>query len=211
MICLLCNRQSTGLSTFNTVTIKIHMIVFWQDCQLRIYDVFYIIKLFFLIPFRAYRTLLAPFSGFALSDGAKSWRQWWGLCMNTDVLLHQMQNSTASRSHTHTRAVQSVLKRLRSSKKRCCICCLSESLHPFILCPSKGNFHHCVPLYSPGHSRSGIFMLTGLIWPIFPFYSRSLQILEAPRIHSHHQMTWGDNKHRRPGQFLLHVLHTFIV
>lgn len=37
------------------------------------------------------------------------------------------------------------------------------------------------------------FMQTGLIWPVFPF-SQFLQELEAPQIHSHHQMTWEHNR-----------------
>lgn len=37
------------------------------------------------------------------------------------------------------------------------------------------------------------FMLTGQLWPVYPFYSQSLQGLEDLRIHSHRQMNWGNN------------------
>lgn len=80
--------------------------------------------------------------------------------------------------------------------------CVFKSIYS-LKCPSEGNFCHCVPVGFPERKAQEFhlrgFMLTGLIWPVFPFYFQSLQIPEAPRIHSRHQMTWEDNKYYRPG------------
>lgn len=74
----LSNRQSICLSTFSTVTNensgdcrRAGLSAENLQCQLH----YFTVKFFFLIPFRAYRSLLPSFVGFVLSDGVKSWRQ----------------------------------------------------------------------------------------------------------------------------------------
>lgn len=158
----------------------------------------------FLIPLRAYRTLLLPLLLCSLKwseelEAATLFSVWirTHYCTRHRAVLVYV--------HTHTKPMSQFWGASRVLEKQTPkLFSLSLVVHAcFLMQPSKGTFYHfdpvCFSERKAHEFRGKSFMLTGRILPVFPFYSQSLRGLEAPRIHSHHQMTWENNAHFRTG------------
>lgn len=104
---------------------------------------------------------------------------------------HQNNTGLWPYSHTHIQYNNSTEKSWDRSQNSFLCLSFDPCMDAYI---QSGSPSPCCFLFTRKRSpRIPSFMQTGLIWPVFPF-SQFLQELEAPQIHSHHQMTWEHNR-----------------